>query len=78
MLSPRFWTSLKLDVISIQVLQTVEDSCKKCIKKICKYFQFWGDNVKICEFFDVWEHFLKRSFECFNGWVRHLSRAYEA
>ena len=38
-------------MISIQVLQTVEDSCKKCIKKkISKYFQFWGENVKICEF----------------------------
>ena len=34
-------------MISIQVLQTVEDSCKNCIKKkLCKYFQFWGDNVK--------------------------------
>ena len=32
-------------------------------------------------FFDVQEHFWKRFFECFNGYVtnhRHLSRAYEA
>ena len=61
MLSPRFSASLKLDVISIQVIQTVEESCKKCMKKkICKYFQFWGENMKICDFFYVQELFLKK------------------
>ena len=52
MLRPKFSTSLKLDVISIQALQTVEDNCKECIKEeIRKYFQFWGENVKTCVIF---------------------------
>ena len=60
MLSPKFSTSLKLHVISIQVVQTVEDSCKKCIKrKICKYSQFWGENVKICDFIFVFRNIKK-------------------
>ena len=48
-------------MISIQVLQTEEDSCKKCIrKKICKYFQFWGENMTFCDIvFDVQEFFKK-------------------
>ena len=58
-MSQKFSTSLRLDVISIQVLQTVEDNCNKCIKKkVCKYSQFWGEDVKILDFFfDVQEHF---------------------
>ena len=48
-------------MISIQVLQTVEDSCKKCIKKkICKYFQFWGENLTICEFFLMFKNIFKK------------------
>ena len=48
-------------MISIQVLQTIEDSCKKCIKKkICKYFQFWGENVEICDFFWMFKNILKK------------------
>ena len=44
----------------MQLLQTVEDSCKKCIKKkICKYFQFWGENTKICEFFLMFKNIFK-------------------
>ena len=47
-------------MISIHVLQTVEDSCKKCIeRKICEYFQFWGENMKICDFFYVQDFFNK-------------------
>ena len=61
MLSPKFLTSLKLDVISTQVLQNVEDSCKKCIKKkICKYFQFGGENVKICDLFLMFKIFFNK------------------
>ena len=59
--SPKFWTSVKLDVISMQLLQTVEDSCKNWNKKkICKYFQFWGENMIICEFFLMFKNFLKK------------------
>ena len=55
--SPKFWTSLKLDVISMQLLQTVEDSCKNWNKKkIWKYSLFWGENVKICEFFFMFKN----------------------
>ena len=44
----------------MQVLPTVEDSCKKCIKKkTCKYFQFWGENVKICEYFLMFKNIFK-------------------
>ena len=60
MLSPKFPFPLKLDVISIQVLQTVEGSFKKCVKKkICKYFQFGGENVKICDFFWMFKNIIK-------------------
>ena len=48
-------------MITIQVLQTVEDSCKKCIKKkICKYFQFWGENVKTLRFFLMFKNFFNK------------------
>ena len=48
-------------MISIQVLQTVKDSCEKCIKKkMCKYFQFWGENVKICEFLLLFKNIFKK------------------
>ena len=48
-------------MISIQVLQTVEDSCKKYIKKkICKYFQFWGENVKICDLFLMFKNIFNK------------------
>ena len=57
--SPKCSTSLKLDVITIQVLQTVEDSCKKCIKKEnMQIFSILGwkcENFVIC--FDVQELF---------------------
>ena len=58
MLCPKFSTSLKLDVISIQMLQTIEDSCKNRIKKkICKYFQFLGEMWKFCEIFLMFKNF---------------------
>ena len=61
MLCLKFSTSLKLDVISIQMLQTIEDSCMKCIKKkICKYFQFWGENVKMCGVFLMFKNTFKK------------------
>ena len=48
-------------MIRIQVLQTVEDSCKKCLKKkICKYFQFWGENVKIFDIFLMFKNFFNK------------------
>ena len=48
-------------MISIQLLQTVEDSCKKCIKKKkCKYSYFWGENVKSCDFFLMYKNILKK------------------
>ena len=60
-LCPKFWTSLKLDVISIQVLQTIEDSYRNCIKKkICKYSQFWGEMWKCCEIFLMFKNFFEK------------------
>ena len=46
-------------MISIQLIQTVEDSCKKCIKK-CKYLKFWGENVKIRDFFLMFKNFFNK------------------
>ena len=53
-----FSTSWNLDVISIQVFQTVEDGFKKWIKKkICKYAQFWSENMNILWFFFMFKNF---------------------
>ena len=60
-LSPKCWTSLKFDGISIKLLQTVEDSCKnRNKKKICKYSWFGAENVKICDFFLMFKNIFQK------------------
>ena len=48
-------------MISIQILQTVEDNCEKCVKKkICKFSQFWGENVKTFVIFFMFKNLFNK------------------